>query len=548
MKKEFEQIKYEVERMIFSIEQIGIDTFKYKQKLTNIIYEVEDNLKKHQNPESMTNMFIEQSYTNGLKKIKSLQYELTKYDDSFKIMNTCQFIDSKIQKPCNEEELKQYAKEINHILKSIELSFDIYQKNELEIIYNIAYKIIKLEILTYRDSYIYDYCKNNNINVAYFNQLIEQELSKINLEDDNNHLLKERIYILKSQGLISNYFDYELIKLLCYEQNPIFKEKNIQSLISLSNKIKNNNQTILEKIENNNQLSEYLTKTKKNIKTKRLKNIKKIISLITSLIVTITIGINLHNQNKKQSTKNVYEKITITYNGTEHLDRDKTIVTSKQKPKNEINVKEYEPWQINENNETVRTVNVYDMTHTILTDLSIYPSINTDETIKESYEEKMTDETIIKNYDTPYKEVEGIIYNKTDKTKVDYQELLTKDFFYFLILSFILNILSKINTNQTTGEIIIKKIKNISNDIINLYQDKKQLPKKEKELLEKINELLILINDNEELKSEFSKIFEENKHLLYDPDNLYQRVYNLENQFKINLYTKNIKTKKLTQE
>ena len=86
-------------------------------------------------------------------------------------------------------------------------------------LFEVTYKLIKLEYSLNNTSYLYDFCKNN-IDVNYFNGFVLSDIKKIDSKEIND--LKE--YCDKNN---INYLDSDIIKLII---------RNNKSLEMLPNK------------------------------------------------------------------------------------------------------------------------------------------------------------------------------------------------------------------------------------------------------------------------------------------------------------------------
>ncbi len=242
---EYKSLLNKVDIMINNVNTLGMDTKRYKETLKKIIDEVESSTKVSKTKwGNNASMILICDYGLGIKKLRALELELSEYEVYFKAINSCEYLLMKIDRidsVDSKEEVKSYANEIIESLKSIKFSSTIHYSDEKKIvekIYDVAYRIIKLEIITMGSSEVYEYIKKYDVDTYFLDNFIRKEIETINLKDEKNKKIKEKIYELSRNGLDANYFDIELIKLLMCNSNDIdLKEIIIKELNSLKKEI-----------------------------------------------------------------------------------------------------------------------------------------------------------------------------------------------------------------------------------------------------------------------------------------------------------------------
>ena len=145
-------------------------------------------------------------------------YELSKYDIYINAFRTCNLI-SKALDNITGVNISHY---INIIMKLLPIVNKEDFEKPIELLnklYEVTYKLIKLECSLNNTSYLYDFCKNN-INVKHFNNLVLSDIEKIDSKEIND--LKEYC----DQNSI-NYLDSDIIKIII---------RNNKSLEMLPNK------------------------------------------------------------------------------------------------------------------------------------------------------------------------------------------------------------------------------------------------------------------------------------------------------------------------
>lgn len=171
---EYKSLLNKVDIMIDNVNKLGMDTKKYKEVLKEIINEVESSTKVSKSKwGNNASMVLICDYALGIKKLRALELELSEYEVYFKAINSCEYLLMRIEETKttdSKEEVESYANEIIESLKAIKFSSTISYSDEKKIvekIYDVAYKIIQLEIITLGYSQVYEYIKNYDID-TYF--------------------------------------------------------------------------------------------------------------------------------------------------------------------------------------------------------------------------------------------------------------------------------------------------------------------------------------------------------------------------------------------
>lgn len=240
-----EAIKYnalyqEIELAISNIHNLGFDTTEFVRVLREIHNRVNDNVKVKY-VRGMAEASYIQSYSNGINELNKLKNRLDYYDVYVKTYNTCNYINIKLNKDISKEEMAKCVSQMIYTMKSIFKSSTIDYDDEKQIIekiYETAYNIIKLGIITDGESQLYQFAKKEDVNISYFNNLVLKDIEGINLGENTN--IKTKIYELGVNGIYSNYFDLELIKLIIIST----KEADLKGIIT--DKIKTLCNEILE--------------------------------------------------------------------------------------------------------------------------------------------------------------------------------------------------------------------------------------------------------------------------------------------------------------
>ena len=216
-----EGIKYsslykEVELAITNIAMLGFDTKEFEKCLKEIHNEVSNNVKVKYYKGLAEASYI-QSYSNGIWQLEKLKNELDKFDIYVKAQNSCEYINMKLDNNLSITELDKIVSKMIYVLKMIIKSPTIDYDNEkhiVEKIYETSYDVIKLELLLKGESQLFLFAASEDINISYFNNLILKDIEKIDLKDENNKMLKTKLFELGEKGIYSNYLNLELIKLI----------------------------------------------------------------------------------------------------------------------------------------------------------------------------------------------------------------------------------------------------------------------------------------------------------------------------------------------
>lgn len=535
---EYKSLLNKVDIMIKNIDALGMDTTKYKEILKGIINEVESSTKVSKSKwGNNASMVLICDYAKGIKELRALELELSEYEVYFKAINSCEYLLMRIDKIDsirNKDEVVSYAKEIIESLRAIKLSSTIHYSDEKKIvekIYDVAYKIIELEIITFGSSQVYEYVKNYDIDTYFLDRCIRREIESLNLKDNKNKKIQEKIYEISRNGLDANYFDIELIKLLICNSNDIdLKDNIIEELNSLKRKI--NNIAVLY----DRNLTEYkysLDKKQnrlKELKQERNEILKRVTSSIISLSIIVGGAFGIHHFLKKGCTKPAYPKTTTTYSDEygKDIKYSHSFVEDKEQEKTYIKV--YSDWHKKIFSGTVMNIDTYDVSKTNLSNIEDYLELNYEgldfdrETVKLENDDDLAKKG--------YVEVEQVLINR-DKT----DPVLDKDNYIFsliMIYTMYIAIISVIEyfpyqedkSSKFIG--IIYNLYHLLKENIKDYKENKINYKYALQIYkEKLNNLLEEMNEYEELKARFDELYNQNKYLLDDPEELLSKIDSL---------------------
>ena len=524
---QYEGLYKSIKLAIMNIESIGFDGSKYQKEL-QIIDEKTKGKVVSSSKELYATANVILDYDNGIKELDKLSDELKVYDCYFIAINSCKWIEIRMNNDISLEELQKLVSEmirnINLIINSNTMNYD-NEKHIVEKIYEVAYNLIKLEILKTGQSELYRFALNEPNTISYFNTLVNEDIN--GLKVDKKLAIKEKLYERYKEGISANIFDIELIKrILASTDNISFKKVIYDNLDSIELAIKDNNHNIssfLKTVED----SETLTKEKQDIVLESRKDVrKKVISISLLLSLFIGGGIGTKRIATNIATKNKYNR-KIEYYSTidSEISTNSSIIYTDDEMSDSVKIRTYGEYQ----NSSRREYTEYDIPDKDLTSLEDYLDYDLKDyrVVSSSKVQKKGDGI------SPYPDT----YTSVTKDTYEYlgKELSPEDYktdkIVALVIYCVIVLVSEICYLSFNDElIIIPKIKELLTELIPVYKDyKHEYLGAKKDLEDKSIELRKLINQNEELKIKFNELYEENKFLLDNPNELYDRINKLLN-------------------
>lgn len=472
----------EIKDNLQKLEDIKIIIPTFKEAVENIIKKTEISIENNYKLFNNANQTLDldeanaKIYCQASKEIDNLNQQIIKeYDIYYKITMKYNKLLSLVD-DVTEDNICDIVTDCRSILELLKSSSNIdysFEKDITEKIYQLTYRIIKLELI-YSNSAGLLYALKNPTDQNYITELIKED---INLLDENNpdtKLVKEKVDKLKENGLNNMFLlDKNLIVLLA-----ILTDKN------LSHKVKDqflNSLKRYTKIENDMQKTELaisnskVDEIKKSLKIHNLKIFKKKVFLsmnlllVTSSIVGSAIAIGKLTENKENKVKTtVYDSFSDTKEITERyedLDTDT------------ISLIEYSPWDEPGyfRDEYSRNVYTYDLEgiKKKYTNIEDYLTSDLKEKIKLSEENEEIETKKPKDLD--YTKNKYIITEKVINEK-DFRMVKSK--FYWPLFS----ILSSFGI-IAIDFLLLKKLTSVK--LKDLKQNKKQLQKELKSNKEK---------------------------------------------------------------
>ncbi len=529
---EYKSMIHKIEHMISEIKDTGFDTSKYEDLLRKIKKDTEINSFQSVGYEQLKDGKIMIDYESIIKKLSEIEVMLSKFDMYAKAIATCRYVISRVNEDSDLQQIKYYANLIVMTLKNIKKIDTSYLEEEekiIEEIYKIAYNILKIEVIITDKSDIYEYVKMNETDMYVFDKYIKDEINGMDLEDEKYKDLKSRLYDIKRNGIKTSYFDIELIKLLIKYNNNDYKERIIKKINLLLEKINEQGVVLISKSEEVEKIFSKINKTKKDNSAKLKNAILRILSLVLGTTLFLGCGYGIVRGMKKSCTYPVYKKVVTQYSElTDSFDteEDETLAYKWNSLDDKTYVYEYSAWYYDETDDvTVRTVTKYDLSEITLD--SIYEYLSYDlfkgEFVSENIYEYEENEQ--EKYSEEYKVIEQIEYIDLEKEEASSEWIVYTalvEMFYFVITMFVYLGVTDARFNNRGFNDIFSDLKN---DFIKIPKNVRTIIRERVIIKKKLKEMLDIIYADDELRREFTKLFEENKYLLNNLEEL-ERIIN----------------------
>lgn len=335
----------EVKNNIELLEKTNLKIESFNDIINKIEVELKEQIKKSyesfdNNISSKTFLYdaVGAAYSKAIDKLDKINdYLMEEYNSYYRVESIYEDIETRI----SSLKEKTYDREISDdailLLKSLNKTTSINyeeEKNLVEKVYNLIYKIIKLELLYSTDNTLFDYIKTNNIDSIYISKLIKEEINNFSDKEEINKVIKR----ITKYGLDAySYVDKDLIMALLDANNIESKMKILDSKLYMyiedEKKLESEKATKIE-ISNN------LSKKMKEKKSLVLYKIKKIGAAIFPTAIFLAGGILIgshgtYTYETYKTTTETFDTLDSSYN------KD---VEYKKETKNKIEIVETTPW------------------------------------------------------------------------------------------------------------------------------------------------------------------------------------------------------------
>lgn len=536
---EYNSLINKVKMMISNVNKMGINTDKFNETLNNIIHNVE-NRNINSTKQDMASAFLTMDYTYGISELMRLEVILDKYNVYFKAINTCYYLDSQLSKTSDDELIKKYAHQMIMTLKSIRSSGNIHYEDKTKVlnkIYDTVYKLLKLEIANFNESYVYNYVKDNDDDLYILNNYVVKDIEKLDLNDGKYSGLKERMHEINSLGLDKSYFDLKIIKLLLYFEDKLELDNSIEDTLS---KLEENTKVISSKVTRLSSQKDKVNELKHDLNKLKLFFTTRCVSLLVALSIVITGGVGIFKLSKAIATSKNYKMVTTTYSDKWGLNTEEGLIedfVASKYADNSVFINVYDVWH-----ETLdgyaRDYKQYDVSSYQFDDIKNYLDYSLDYYDVDYIENKESQYSVTDLYKSEYAEVMKLDIDKSEVIKeIDKSEFgISLTGFYIIYIFVLVLICCKINSDTFFFDDLKENFEK--------YDDKKWNKKEELAKLKKmIEEISNIVNSNDELRKQFETLYEENKYLLNKPEELYNRFNELVKEVNINDVKKLIKEK-----
>ncbi len=527
-----------IEHMISEIKDAGFETLKYEDFLRRIKKDTDQNNFQSVDENVLKNGIIEIDYVKAIEQLKMLENMLIKYDVYIKSISSCRYVIETINENNNLQQIKYYANLIIMVLRNIKMvGISNLQEEEKIIneIYEIAYRVIKLELLITGKSDIYEYAMDNDSDIYSFDKLVKDDIKDIDLSDDKVKYLKSKLYEIKSRGIETSYFDIELIKLLSKYENKDYQDRVIKRMNKIIDEIQKQGDKLNQKMKEVEKLKSDIVKIKRENRPYIGNATLRVLSLIVGASLFVGGGYGLFRLAKNMSTYLVYKKDTKIYSELTDMEdtySEEALLSFSKDATDEVLVRVYSPWEVDGDGEKIyRTVETYDLSEITLD--SIYDYLSYD-----IYKGDLIDEEKVKyegiddlKYSQEYMEVEQSEYTDLDKQVLKEGELALGTVMLWLLYILLTIAMYLVFTDDDLNSLCFDDIfDDLSRDFDWIKDSVIEKRDNIKKLKIKLKEMLDIVYADDEKRLEFTKLFEENKYLLNDPEELMKRFNELKDK------------------
>lgn len=332
-----------IKSMILKIKDLGIDM----SKIECIVNELENGNIKNENNVIM-NIDNEESYSkyynNKLQIILELKNTLIeKYNNYVEIYGYLLSIESNLDN-IDKNNIEITINLMNIVLDKIKVSNSIYfdkKKELLEKTYQLAYQLIKIELIFYNSSKLLTNISKSNFDMIHIEKYLLDDLASLEENKDKYSSIFYEVSQIKRKGL-DNYLNINLLHLLKYVNHEDLLEKKKNEINKLYKNIENKNMYISKLEEENTYLDKEIGNNLTNIDNYRKKLAKYsgffvgyLSFIIVSLLGTSSLIKKLFTDEVYLNTKQIY------YVNNDEL----SVKTSYNKNTyNKVIIKEYFPY------------------------------------------------------------------------------------------------------------------------------------------------------------------------------------------------------------
>jgi hypothetical protein len=348
---EYNAIKLNAENLIKKIKLTGIDVSKEENILNSIDQKLKEEIAEHERQgynhielghfAFATNETI---YLNAINDLNKLIDTLNEYYATYiKINNNCEIIKAEIDaNEVNSDNINGIVKLMISTLDYVKKSSTIYYSKEedlVDLVYKLAYSLIKMELILNGSSNILNYVNSSSIDVSFINKEIGKDVETIDLKNPSNLELK-KLVISSDDSLVNE----EVIAKIIIAKHELDTSEIYYSLEKILRTIETNQHNMLYELESRDIEMTYCHYKKDDVKKISKKEINKTIAalLVTASLFTgsIFLGNKLLDKLFTKTKYNTKEEVYSTIDDT-----TKTTNSYEEQAKNGIvEVKVYGKW------------------------------------------------------------------------------------------------------------------------------------------------------------------------------------------------------------
>ncbi len=517
----YKSLLQDTKSAIRDIGTLGFDTKPYYDTLDNIVDSVEQNVSGREGGTAA--MFLTMDYATGIKHLTKLYRILEKQNIYFKIFNICKLLEMKLEQNLSKEEISECANQVIDMLDSLRYSETTRYQDEQKIVekaFSLAYQLIKMEILSFGESKIYNVSKEHEIDCSFFNECITDDIESLDLTDEKHRTLQTRLYEIKSKGIGSSYFDINIIKaIVALNPNSNLVEGIKNNIGNLEREIEKSDKRIASLYEvycEKNRILERWQHKKKSFAKDVAKSIS---SIILSLAFYISSFAALTALARKITKDTVYNEERTSYSkeyGKETGIREYKTPSQMNQPQDGVYIKSYGNWVPGDysdgvdDGELYRKVKVYDMSGFDFETLKEYLTValaNLDYTEETEIGKDVDKSELARD---AYISVQDLSYENMGEVQGNSWVLFT--FIFLLLDGFVISTVEIYKSKKYKD--IAGKMTDLSFDVQELKSAKKTTKERYESLKSTVQELLDYIDQNDELKAKLNEEIKNNEALL----------------------------------
>ena len=316
----------------------GKDISLYDARLKNIMNSTSNSMHSviKTSGKAVQSMQKDMYYTEALKELAVLLDETSEMIELSKISFKCETIKTKLNdNEADTDELYEFLKSLINDAHNIKDDFNI-SNNTIHEVYQIAYEVIKIELIKHGKSKLLEYIKENDKGIEFINDFVREDLEKIDMKDLSNQFIKVRLNELLKDGL--NYADEKLILAILFKTDSRilkFVESRIAELEKKYDETYYKEYNAYEKSDKASREKAKLSEQMRKNKKKKIMN-----AIFVAYFTFAMIYAKTQRTFENSCTTNNYENINSTYSTISGIE-DSTSEMVYDKGSNTVILQEY---------------------------------------------------------------------------------------------------------------------------------------------------------------------------------------------------------------